>query len=50
MSTPEFAQQPPVGAARDVGIGQHQTTLSYGWAGFEDLTHRLGLYRGRPLC
>ncbi len=31
--------------APDEGIGQHQTTLSYGVAGFEDLTHRLGLYR-----
>ena len=31
-------------AAPDNGIGQHQTTLSYGLAGFEDLT-RLGLYR-----
>ncbi len=29
----------------DPGLGQHQTTLSYGGAGFEDLTHRLGLYR-----
>jgi hypothetical protein len=29
----------------DTGLGQHQTTLSYGLAGFEDLTERLGLYR-----
>jgi hypothetical protein len=28
----------------DTGLGQHQTTLSYGLAGFEDLT-RFGLYR-----
>jgi hypothetical protein len=28
----------------DPSLGQHQTTLSYGLAGFEDLT-RLGLYR-----
>ena len=35
-------------AAPDNGIGQHQTTLSYGLAGFEDLTphglYRVGLY------
>src|SRR5208283_5114289 len=30
--------------APDPSLGQHQTTLSYGFAGFEDLT-RLGLYR-----
>jgi len=29
----------------DPGLGQHLTTLSYGLAGFEDLTKRLGLYR-----
>jgi hypothetical protein len=29
----------------DPGLGQHLTTMSYGFAGFEDLTHRLGLYR-----
>jgi hypothetical protein len=29
----------------DPGLGVHQTTLSYGAAGFEDLTNRLGLYR-----
>ena len=32
-------------ATPDEGLGVHQTTLSYGFAGFEDLTHRLGLYR-----
>jgi hypothetical protein len=31
--------------APDNSLGQHQTTFSYGMAGFEDLTHRLGLYR-----
>jgi hypothetical protein len=31
--------------APDNSLGQHQTTLSYGLAGFEDLTNRLGLYR-----
>jgi hypothetical protein len=31
--------------APDNSLGQHQTTLSYGLAGFEDLTHTLGLYR-----
>ena len=31
--------------APDPSLGQHQTTLSYGMAGFEDLTHLLGLYR-----
>jgi hypothetical protein len=30
--------------APDNGLGQHDTTISYGLAGFEDLT-RLGLYR-----
>jgi hypothetical protein len=29
----------------NTGIGEHQTTFSYGFAGFEDLTERLGLYR-----
>jgi hypothetical protein len=29
----------------DPGLGQHQTTLSYGLAGFEDLTSWPGLYR-----
>jgi hypothetical protein len=29
----------------DPGLGQHLTTISYGLAGFEDLTKRLGLYR-----
>jgi hypothetical protein len=29
----------------NTGIGEHQTTLSYGLAGFEDLTERLTLYR-----
>ena len=32
-------------SAPDNGIGQHQTVLSYGLAGFEDLTNRLELYR-----
>jgi hypothetical protein len=29
----------------DPGLGIHQTNFSYGAAGFEDLTQRLGLYR-----
>ena len=46
ISTPESSYSFNFQAsAPDEGIGQHQTTLSYGLAGFEDLTHRLGLYR-----
>jgi hypothetical protein len=29
----------------DPGLGVHQTSFGYGLAGFEDLTHQLGLYR-----